>query len=180
MKIKTTALIIIILASFFSASFIPDQNSRVPWKSQTQLQWKDFKSAPDDSSPFKALTSWGLGYDITYENKVLTVNISCYFIPEKSWVKEGHTNDYLLNHERQHFNIAQIYARKFQKEVDAFKAKLTKVDQSTGKAINKIYDKIMNDCNAEQLRYDKETRHSLNKEAQAKWDTYIQQSLSKK
>ena len=154
--------------------------SHTLWKNPTQLSWKDFKSTPDDSSPFKALTAWGIGYDITYQNSELTINIECYFIPEKSWVKEGHENDYLLNHVSQHFNIAEIYTRKFREEIDDYKKNLKKVDQSTGKEIGKIYNRIMKECHAEQQRYDKETHHSLEKDIQAKWDKYIQKELSKK
>lgn len=138
-----------------------------------QLTWKDFRGTPVQHDIAGAVTSSGYAFDadVKVEGKVIYMNIGVYafFSKRNSWKKTNIITDYHLLHEQNHFNITQISAEKF---IDAVaKAKFTRDNYQS--LINKLFDETYDECNRLQEQYDRETRHSLNREVQLKWNDQI-------
>lgn len=156
---------------------LPDD--RLPWSAEP-LTWKDFSGSPDHSSPFKANTSSGISYYWSMkqsgEDIELLFEVKSFFIPGKSWVKAGEVSDNLLHHEQLHFDITELHARKLRKAVKEFDPKKTR---NIKPALEAIYKRTEAERAAMQKKFDAETRHSMNKPAQLKWQKYVQEELEK-
>jgi len=169
--------VIICLVLVFQASVA--QQSKKQWSATKKLQWADFKGEPDSLSPFSANTYSGLAYKYAIrreiKKQIVTCEVNGYFIPEKSWVKKGFENDAeLLAHEQLHFDITELFVRKFRQRL-----KNTRFSRNPKKQIEVIYKKITAERVAMQKQYDLETNHSENKKMQQKWQYKINMLLNK-
>ena len=92
--------------------------------------------------------------------------------PQKSWVI---SEDSLgLIHEQRHFDIVEIYARKFNNEYSDEKIR-AKVNQDALQF--KRFHEMEKEINEIQARYDKETNHSQNRLEQVRWNEWIKKQL---
>jgi len=143
-----------------------------------KLTWNDFQGRPDNYTG-GALTASGYAFDanIISDPKTIYLNIAVYtyFIKSGSWKKPEVNTDYHLLHEQRHFDITRLGAETFVDRLS--KAKFTK--DNYNKVIDSVFDKVYNENIALQNRYDTETRHSLNKEIQLKWNDQIAEDLRK-
>jgi len=137
----------------------------IEWKAGEKLTWKDFQGKPNRATHFHALTDSGIGYSSKFENNVYSCEVRCYFDKKGSWYKKDKASDHLLQHEQLHFDLAELYTRKIRK---AF-ATTTVSLRSNSNKLGKIYTKITKEHKKRQMKYDSETDHSKNKEAQARW-----------
>ncbi len=108
----------VIIILLLATQLVISQEEKTPWLKEKKLTWADFKGNPDTNNPFDAVTS----SEISYRSSVKVINnkkeinyiVQSYFIPNKSWViKKSLTNLDLLAHEQLHFDITELYARKF-------------------------------------------------------------------
>lgn len=152
---------------------IPQQKHLIDWKEGERLEWKDFKQRVPPDAPNAALTSSAVGFQFTYGENKFIFHIQCQFDKNQSWGRVK--NDYILSHEQGHFDITEIYARKLFKLLSAY----TVGDVNTvSRDVNKIYEKTMQELNATQTKYDRETNNSVNRTAQAEWLADIQKQLT--
>jgi hypothetical protein len=163
----------------FLKLIVPAQNNSlidwnaelIDWNADKKLSWSDFKAPIDQSSPNAALTSTIMKYDMSYNsNDGLTFHIHCQFDKNTSWVRVK--TDYILSHEQGHFDIAEIYARKFNKALKEYKP-----TSEIKKDINKIYQQTIHEFHDRQVQYDKETNFSINKPEQEEWLKKISSEL---
>ncbi len=144
------------------------------------LTWKDFKGVPDKNNPGGAITASGFAFntDIKVENKVIYINVGVFtfFVKSESWKKSFIITDYHLLHEQRHFDITRLGADDFIKKL--VKAKFTK--DNYNQVITQVFDKAFNDNTSLQHQYDKETRHSINREQQLLWNDKIGNELKKR
>lgn len=139
----------------------------------TELVWSNFTGRPDQAARAAAITVSGFGYKAEIKNSgdngTLNIGVYCYFSKTKSWVKEGRTNPFILNHEQQHFNISFIAANIF-----FDKLKNASVTESN---YNEMVPRIYNECcaimNKLQDDYDGQTNNGQNKGVQAKWNEFL-------
>jgi hypothetical protein len=139
------------------------QQQHMEWSKDTRLSWNDFKGTPDASNPFLAVTHAGFGYKYNANQDSIHVETSTHFKPLSSWVKRP--SEHLLLHEQLHFDIAEYFRR-------VFVNKLSKSTVAFGTAkqfIPELYAQTLAELRKEQLRYDEETNHSVNKEKQEAW-----------
>ena len=143
------------------------------------LTWKDFKGIPEKNNPGGAITASGFAFntDIKVENKVIYINIGVFtfYLKSQSWKKPIIITDYHLLHEQRHFDITRLGAESFIKEL--VKAKFTK--DNYNQLITKAFDKAFDDNTLLQQQYDRETRHSLNREQQLLWNDKIAVEIKK-
>ena len=99
--------------------------------------------------------------------------ISAYFDKNLSWVKERRQADNVLSHEKGHFDLAEIYARKLRGTFAHYKFHNKTVDRD----INTWFLNILNECIYQQRLYDFETQHSCNPILQQHWESIIYQNL---
>jgi hypothetical protein len=141
------------------------------WTTGHRLTWTDYKGKADPSTGAAASTATFLGIDYTFSPKGLTYTITCSFSKTRSWGL--HKNEYILQHEQGHFDIAEIFARKLNMKMATYK--FNKATYKTD--LQKIYDDVVNEKEETQNAYDKETDHSIKKDKQAEWLKKIEKML---
>lgn len=149
------------------------------------LDWDThFRGTPDHNSQYAAVTStiWQYGYTAKTRGNNLTIDFS--FLggvdANKSWVKKErisnrNTSKILLNHEQGHVYInflllknGERILRNQQYTVQNYKRLVDK----TAKDLSKFYNNM-------QDRYDVETKHGSDLEAQERWNSFFESELSK-
>lgn len=138
-----------------------------------KLTWKDFQGTPDPNHFGGAVTASGFAFTadthLDSENIFMDIYIYTFFTKHDSWRKPGIGDAYHLNHEQRHFDITFIHAVRFADQLKT--ARFTKQNLNT--LPGKIFDKVYDDNTAMQHLYDRETMHSIDKEAQELWDRKI-------
>jgi hypothetical protein len=175
---------VIFILFFISFQFSVAQDDEMPWRSDQKLTWEDFKSAPDHSHPYAAITfsgmsisfsgmSYGLSDDVVNGETNINYKVNCFFIASKSWVKRRYKGDKgLLKHEQLHFDITELYTRKFREEL----SKMTFTDNVKAE-IKEVHRRITKEKTLLQEKYDLETDHSKNEAAQKRWQLKIDSEL---
>lgn len=176
--------ILILVFSFFSFTNPNDKNARyletknglaIEWSPDVKLKWIDFKAKNRVSKSFSVATSTcGFGYDGTVRGKEITLNIYVHFYCYDSWKNpDYHMND-VLQHEQLHFDICELYGRKFHKEIVSLKEK----NQFNEKSLEKLYNLMVKEYDAYQDLYDAETGHSTKTMKQLEWNNRIAADLN--
>lgn len=135
----------------------------IPWSYERMLSWDDFLCEPVRNTDAVALTSTTLGLSYKYNRGHLKYDINCSFSKKKSWgiLK----TPYILAHEQAHFDIAEIFARKLNRELKRYQPNLSTIRKDIGT----IYNKVVEEEKAFQELYDDETSHSRKKRKQEEW-----------
>jgi len=168
---------IVFILFFISFQFVAAQDEELPWNSDKKLTWNDFKSIPDYSHPYAAITYSGMSYgfsaDVVSGEVDVNYKVNCFFVANKSWVKRRYRGDKeLLKHEQLHFDITELYTRKFRAEL----SKMTFTNNVKAE-IKAVYKKITKEKVLFQEKYDLETDHSKNVAAQKRWQLKINSEL---
>jgi hypothetical protein len=100
------------------------------------------------------------------------IEIKTVFNEDKSWKDVKKINDYILLHEQKHFDIAELFVRKFRKAV----AEKIRNSGDYDRYFKSIYT-ISNEYKNFQMVYDKETRHGMNETKQAEYNAAISEEL---
>lgn len=163
----------------FSMSFSVAQDIEIPWKADVELSWTDFKGEPDYDHPYAAITYSGMSYgfsaDIVNGKVWVEYKVNSFFVANKSWVKRWFSKDKeLLAHEQLHFDITELYARKFRKRL----SEMT-FTENVKSEIKQVYKNITNEKVILQELYDDETDHSKKEHAQKNWKLRIDAELQK-
>lgn len=166
---------------FLGFLFIGNLNDRetITWNDSQKLTWADFKANPNPNSDAVALTASGItfGYSVKTSGKRIvdfSASVEAHFYPNKSWYIKDRADTYILGHEQLHFDITELYVRKFRQQLD-----LLVVNQNVKIQMNQIHEAINNALDKTQKTYDEQTNHSINVEAQKYWQTYIAEELQK-
>jgi hypothetical protein len=133
------------------------------WNAARKLTWSDYKASPNPESDAAASTTTYLGIDYNISSTSLSYKIQSLFSKTRSWGL--HKTAYILGHEQGHFDIAEVFARKLHKEMSEYKFN----KKTYQKDLQKIYNEVTGEKEDVQNEYDRETRHSINKEKQAEW-----------
>jgi len=149
----------------------------VAWKPNINLSWKDFKGEVPQGSGAAATTASGISYRFSTYHEMgkmkLDYEVYAFFYPTESWYKPEICNDVTLSHERLHFDISELFARKMDKEIA--QSTFTK---NVKQEVRAIYKKTLRELNKFQNQYDLETDYSRNVPQQKRWIAKIQQALS--
>lgn len=150
-----------------------------------QVDWDThFLAQPDRGSPYAALTvtNWHYSYNSKISGKNLHIDFKFTggIVPEESWVKNERVRNkkisrQLLNHEQGHVNINFLLLKEGEKQVRFQKYTISnykRLIQANANRVSKYYSEM-------QSRYDVETKHGSDLEAQARWDDFIQDQLNK-
>lgn len=158
--------------AFNEAWSIENEDIEIVWSADRPLHWDDFRATPRG----RALTGAVTHSTIKVTPKAnqwtgrVAVSVQATFACNKSWVREkARSSEYLLNHEQRHFDIAELYARKLRKALQA--------ERITAGNYKKIKKTIIEPLFQEYVEFDKEydhtTVHGLNKDQQREWDQRI-------
>lgn len=150
------------------------------WNESYKLTWQNFKAKPNKNDGAVAITASGItfGFSIkqTDKNKVVsfTSDVDSHFYPEQSWYKIERADNHILGHEQLHFDITELYARKFR-----YRISQVKLSNSVRRQLKKIHNDINTELSRTQNKYDNETDYSRNFEFQSKWKIYVDAELNK-
>ncbi len=142
------------------------------------LTWDDFQSKiPSGRYDAEIFPTIGYDEDTKVVKGIINVRLAIKVSLPKSacWVKSGSANDYTLNHEQRHFDIAKIVAEHFKQKI---KAENLPVDNFEG-PVNVDYLDAYREMDSMQKQYDDETRHGTDQLAQQKWNERIDKELKK-
>lgn len=160
--------------------YVQNDEPVLSWDASYKLSWSDFKAEPPVTDSAAAVTASGItfGFSIrqTDKNQVVsfTSDVHAHFYPEQSWYKIEVADDHILGHEQLHFDITELYARKFRYRISQLN-----VSNSIRKQLKKIHNDINKELSQLQNKYDDETDYSRNYESQAKWRIFIEAQLEK-
>jgi hypothetical protein len=170
-----------IVAAFLfmnAIGFAQNAEEKIFWEEEKPLDWSLFEGEPNLASPFHAETNSGIShsYSVKQSEKEIAFDFEVYtfFIPAHSWVKEGERSEYLLGHEQLHFDITELHARKLRKALQEYK-----IGKAYKRELQNIYKKIQSQSHQMQQKYDAETGHSLNREAEMEWRQFVKSELGK-
>lgn len=146
--------------------------SRIKWKENQAITWENFKGKIPEKSRLAAETNSGIHFSYTCEGDKMSYNVYAYFDQDLSW-KRKDAKPGILNHERLHFDISELYARKLRKKLLNLKhpCLLPKTE------LQKIFNDVVSDHKLKQKKYDLETNHSLDSLKQKYWADWVEQEL---
>jgi hypothetical protein len=151
---------------------------KIIWQEDRKLVWDNFKSPVNRKNrpDVAAYTHCGWEYSVvksTNPKSPVKIEIAAIFNEDKSWKDVKKINDYILLHEQKHFDIAEMFVRKFRKEIQ----EKIKTSGDYNKNFKAVYSKISNDYKNFQMSYDRVTEHGMNKEKQAEYNAIIAEEL---
>ena len=166
---------IFILCSFLCIQEEPT----LSWNESYRLTWEDFKGEPNHRISAVAITASGISFGFSVKRTdtdviSFTTNVFTHFYPEQSWYKPDFADAHVLGHEQLHFDITELYARKFRERI----GRLT-VSNAIRTELKNLNESINKELAAMQDMYDNETDYSRNFEQQARWKVYIANALQK-
>lgn len=177
MKKWIAGICFLMLAVAKGFSQLPE--NKTIWQEES-LTWDDFKGAPEPENLFDANTNSGISYSWSLRSSEKQTNflftVQTYFYPDLSWVKPDKRSSELLAHEQLHFDITELHARKLKKAMKYYKLP---EQHKIKRELEKIYRDIEFSRKQMQERYDRETDHSQNSQAQKKWNAFIISELQK-
>ena len=142
----------------------------VAWQENQPLVWDDFQALEKEGGGFAiASASCNFGFDEIDGDIKLFVRFYC----NESW-KNTYLIESVLHHEQLHFDICEVYGRKFYKLVLALESQ----NNLSVKRLEKEFDSLQIEYEAYQTLYDKETDHSTNGEMQRFWNQKISDELA--
>lgn len=171
-------IVILFIVLFSYNSFSQEQEEKIKWQENKPLSWDDFKASPDETNSYSANTNSGISYAWNYSTAsgkpVLQFEVYSNFYPQRSWVKDIEDEDYLLAHEQLHFDISELHARKLRKALDEYE-----IGRNIRQDLKRIYNTIDAERSAMQDKFDKETSHSENREAEMRWREFVAAELAR-
>ncbi len=158
---------------------LPPKPTRNPdsilyWKPDLNFTWDEFWGKPDIKKQLSAYTSWGIILSPHPDPATgAPATVSSVFYKYKSWKNpKKPLTTALLIHEKVHFNIAELYARKMRKAFSQVGS------GGSGYEINTIYQQLLAEMNKMQVDYDKETDNSKQEDRQREWNMKISTMMS--
>lgn len=153
-----------------------EEDRVLPWTQERRLTWADYQGRGLKTEWASATTASGITYSlnstISNSESRLEIIVSALFYPDKSWYKPDLCDDVVLSHEQIHFDITELFARKFRERL-----KNVKNDTNIKKKVRKIFVDINKELNTFQNKYDRETNYSRNIPEQLLWNEKIAQAL---
>ncbi len=187
--VKYVTLYLLLLALTVSAQVNVENDSIIIWNQDRKITWDDFNGNEATKKVFKYdEAEAGISLTISVFPKKLNclnvekANFLAIMNKNSSWVEVKTSSG--LNHEQTHFDIAEVYARKIRKEIEAF---LYEKEECDLQGIADIYYRLESEHWQTQFLYDEEVRicdnlppelcHNLKK--QQEWDNKIAALLEK-
>ena len=144
------------------------------WSENKRLSWDDFKGAcpTDFTTDAAAATHCGFGYKIDTTVNGMHSAIAVYnsFYTSRSWVRADGRTPEVLTHEQGHFDLCELYARKFRTAISD--------GVLCAKDVQVIYKTISAAYTKRQQDYEYETQHGTDLLQQKRWRKMIEKELS--
>ena len=172
-------LILFGLLSFFGRAQDNGSVNYISWGDDYQLKWIDFQGETEGNFILAASTSYKI--DLLPESVMVDENdqiqgyekltVVANFYKNSSW----HTTNsqHILKHERLHFDIAELFARKIRKRF----SELKNGKQASFAVYQDAFNLFWKECRKMQKQYDLETNHGGKIDVNEIWQTRILREL---
>lgn len=191
--------IILMLAPILAVAEDPPT---IEWSRARPLTWGDFQGAvPAGAAPERVATSntslsWSYAYDVEWSRgncvfRIQSIESSAGFHPEGSWSRPDHRTPAVLVHEQGHFDLTRLHHLEFVARTrglvgksrpcrgDSERRARRDVEDQIASLAGAEYEAVWREHLREQERYDDETRHGIDIEAQAQWTRRIRDRLDR-
>lgn len=146
------------------------------WDPANKLTWSDYRDTSFAGSKVRAaLTNSGIVFSVKQQDEDVIVTCYSQMDPTRSYVDTAKKLPRVLQHEQYHFNITEYWSRKLKKDIATGHFTVKNFKQ---KAID-LQQEANTKCKEMQVEYDAETKHSILKEEQKKWEQKIDELLKK-
>lgn len=148
------------------------------WSNSLKFNHQFFKAKPDAKSSFQANCNVGFKYSMEISDSIKVTSYA-YQDPYKSWIKQP-KNDYLIKHEKLHFDIAELCHRQFRMKYNQILKEKTNLELKKNKIKSLFTNEVLNLSKIQKL-YDLQTKHSLDTVRQIKWNdsiTYLLKTIN--
>ncbi|HEX8037663.1 MAG TPA: DUF922 domain-containing protein [Chryseosolibacter sp.] len=143
------------------------------WNEFYHLRWDDFRGQPGEDAIGDAGTAVQIKAKPFRIKNVVRYDVVALFNRRKSWSRDQ--SPALLDHERLHFDIAELYARKIRKRI----AQLHEAGVNDVKTYNAEIEELLTESNEVDYQYDIETLHGALSRQQAEWSQKVKTGLKK-
>jgi len=152
------------------------EGDTIYYSTSRPLTWNDFKEKPSMGN-FDAEIFTSIGYTETasIDKGVIGLDMvmKVYLPKSDCWVRDRARDDYALNHEQRHFDIAKIVAEHFKQKITEMNLPPDNYDGD----INVEYLETLRELYRRQMLYDKETHHGSDRYSQEQWNEKIDKEL---
>ena len=150
----------------------------IQWDPSRPLHWGDFRAPPQPAGREAALSEVGQISGSGCDGSQFEYGVIAAFIPSESWVRPEVVANPMqsaiaLAHEQVHFNISEIISRELRRTL----ATVDHPCQMSDSDRDALGAAAFNEEKNTQQRYDDETAHGLNSEAQVRWAAWSVQML---
>ena len=158
--------------------YVPNRDTDTVFYDRTRpLTWADFRAKPRAGSRYAAEVNPNFGYEGSSRviNGVIELNIvlKVYTLKSGSWTTPPARNEYSLNHEQRHFDIAKIEAERFKRRIVPDSLSLEDYNSN----VQFQFIESFRNMNLRQQQYDDDTNHGINQPAQERWNQRIEGEL---
>lgn len=177
MKWPTIFCILLSASGLFS-----QQAPLIEYASVTSFNWGMFQGKiniqhlNEMGDNTQAVTVSNLSYAAAaITDRSASINVVAEFNPNESWTRypKMERQEISLDHEKRHFDITEIYARKIRKAL----ATGHFTSRHFNDSLNTLFKDLTSQHRAEQKKYDFETMHSMDTTQQQKWNKWIDKQL---
>lgn len=144
----------------------------IPWSADSNVHWRDFQGRPPFITDQAAMTGTLINYKPTFLGNTIRIEVIAYFLKDSSWRIRKPLSNYILNHERRHFDIAEIDARGVRKYLQDWSGGT--LEDYNFYVLNGKKTVFIDSLSA---KYDLETDHSRDTEMQELWNNRIDSLL---
>jgi hypothetical protein len=170
-------LFVFILLASTTLSFVENNEDRyLFWKPEARLRWPDFRGHVRVEDEDAASASYiGFLHQITKcaKGDSMILDTRAFFNKSNSWVKIPAVNPSLLSHEQLHFDLAELYSRRFRQAILSVKAN----ERDFIETADSLFRYYAAKSDTIHFDYDLETNHGLNEASQRKWDRIVRNGL---
>lgn len=147
--------------------------SLIEWNEDRPLLWKDYAYVHVKRKGRMAMTSVKHSIKGYMRSGVPEFDISVVFVSNNSWTTDT-TNLELLEHERLHFDIAELFRRKIQDRIII----LQKQKEKSAPVYRAEIKAVLKEFNVFSEKYDSESQNGNNVEEQLRWQELIAELLN--
>ena len=154
-----------------------DTTQYIEWNTERTVSWTDYVYRPAERA------FGGGGFALTSVTHSVRGGISkgapnfevyVLFVKEQSWTSDS-TDMALLAHEKLHFDIAELFARKLRKQIEV----MGKEGVTDLKEYQKKIRYLLDQFKIKSSDYDKETVHGRIAEKQKEWQIYVSSEMQR-
>jgi len=147
------------------------------WSSTKKLNLADFGIKKNSANSSASFAQFTLDYSVSgfdFLTKNFNKKVKNSMIISASWIDTTANVDASIKYQQTLFDLAEIYARKFRKELKENRKLIAKGTQF----IEGINSRVSTEFSKRRLKYDEETKYGMDSTKQQVWEEQISKELA--